>query len=211
MFILIPHVSASDLFSSRTDYQNQIDNLVNEMQETDEKEELIRLSREMNKLAAYKRAYDKAIELSSMPTAFKATMHLSDIDYAGDLPYINLYKDAALHYGMDWAILAAVHDIETNFSTHPTMISYAGALGHMQFMPGTWDYYGVDANGDGKADPFNIQDAVFSAANYLSASGASDGKIKDALFAYNRSTQYGLEVMAKANKYRLIGESENEH
>ena len=35
--------------------------------------------------------------------------------------------------------------------------------------------YGVDANGDGIADPYDIEDAIFSAANYLSKSGAADG------------------------------------
>lgn len=38
--------------------------------------------------------------------------------------------------------------------------------------------YGVDANGDGVADPFDIEDAIYSAANYLSRAGASEGELK---------------------------------
>jgi membrane-bound lytic murein transglycosylase B len=42
----------------------------------------------------------------------------------------------------------------------------------MQFMPPTWEAYGVDANGDGQKDPFNPVDAIFAAARYLRAAGA---------------------------------------
>ena len=38
--------------------------------------------------------------------------------------------------------------------------------------------YGVDANGDGIADPYDIEDAMYSAANYLANSGAADGNMK---------------------------------
>lgn len=199
--------NASDLSNFRDNYINQIDAIENVMQKTDDKQQLIKLSREKNKLAAHKRAYDKAIEFKSMPVA---RIYLQNIDYEADLPYIDIYKNAAAHYKIDWALLAAVHDIETNFSRHSTMVSSAGALGHMQFMPATWDYYGVDADGDGKADPFSLIDSIYSAANYLAATGAADGNIKKALFAYNRSTKYGLEVMAKADKYRQIGGVNND-
>lgn len=62
--------------------------------------------------------------------------------------------------------------------------------------------YGVDANGDGIADPWNIEDAIFSAANYLSKNGASEGKFKKAVFAYNHSEEYVKEVLYYAEKYR---------
>ena len=42
----------------------------------------------------------------------------------------------------------------------------SGAQGMGQFLPGTWALYGVDADGDGKADPFTPADAIASAASY---------------------------------------------
>ena len=39
-------------------------------------------------------------------------------------------------------------------------------------MPATWKAYGVDANNDGRKDPYNPVDAICAAANYLEASGA---------------------------------------
>lgn len=45
----------------------------------------------------------------------------------------------------------------------------SGELGHMQFLAGNWVKYGVDANRDGKADPYSAVDALASAANMLKA------------------------------------------
>lgn len=37
------------------------------------------------------------------------------------------------------------------------------------------------------ADPWDIEDAVFSAAHYLAANGAADGDVEGAVFTYNRA------------------------
>ncbi len=50
--------------------------------------------------------------------------------------------------------------------------SWAGAMGHMQFMPSTMLKYGVDADGDGRINLFtSLNDAFASAANYLAKVG----------------------------------------
>ncbi len=50
--------------------------------------------------------------------------------------------------------------------------SWAGAMGHFQFIPTTLSQYGVDGNGDGRIDIINsVGDAMFSAANYLNKLG----------------------------------------
>lgn len=50
--------------------------------------------------------------------------------------------------------------------------SWAGAMGHMQFMPSTFRQYAVDATGDGKRDVWNsLHDALASGANYLGRLG----------------------------------------
>lgn len=61
--------------------------------------------------------------------------------------------------------------------------------------------YGVDANGDGKASMWDVQDAIFSAAHLLSKNGASEGRYEDAIFAYNRSQKYVSEVLYFMNLY----------
>lgn len=61
--------------------------------------------------------------------------------------------------------------------------------------------YGVDGNGDGKADPFDIWDAIFTAANYLSKSGFSTN-VNKAIKNYNHSDTYVNNVVAKAKEYK---------
>jgi hypothetical protein len=71
----------------------------------------------------------------------------------------------------------------------------------MQFLAATWAQYGVDANGDGRADRWNAADAIYAAANYLRASGAPL-HTERALFAYNHAQWYVAEVERWAALYR---------
>lgn len=138
---------------------------------------------------------------------------------------IPLYQEAADAFGIPWTLLAAHHRIETKFSTMDPLLSPVGAEGHLQFMPCTfvgWTHptcsgkgqgeipekektdpaviakyggYGLDGDGDRVADPYNLADALYSAANYLSKNGAADGKLEQAVFQYNHSDQYVDDVM----------------
>jgi len=145
--------------------------------------------------------------------------------------FIPIYVAAEEKYGVPWTLLAAHHRIETRFSSMKSLVSPAGAEGPMQFMPCTfvgWKHpscsglgkgniskaelmspeaikkyggYGVDANGDGIADPYDIEDAVYSAANYLSKYGAANGDVKQAVFQYNHSDEYVEKVLHYFNLY----------
>ena len=80
------------------------------------------------------------------------------------------------------------------------------AMGPMQFIPETWERWGVDANGDGRIDPDNIDDAALTTARYLCASGG-DLKTADgwqrALMTYNSSKVYMNEVRDRAAAYSV--------
>src|SRR5881227_2830759 len=78
-------------------------------------------------------------------------------------------RDGTL-YGVPWQVLAAINKVESNFGTNMGPSS-AGAIGWMQFMPSTWERWGVDADGDGIANPWSAEDAIAAAARYLAASG----------------------------------------
>ncbi|MGN6254640.1 MAG: lytic murein transglycosylase [Solirubrobacterales bacterium] len=115
---------------------------------------------------------------------------------------IPIYQRASARYELGPqgpAVLAGINAVETAFGTNLGPSS-AGAVGWMQFMPSTWETYGVDANGDGVADPNNPEDAIFAAASYLKAAGMP-ADTYGAIFAYNHADWYVEEVLANAGCY----------
>lgn len=142
-----------------------------------------------------------------------------------------LYENIADKYSIDWEVLAAIHRVETAFSSNNTKSS-AGAIGHTQFMKCTWigwgypgcqgglgnadvpeDEYtdpekikkyggeGVDGNGNGKADPNEISDALSATAEKLYNDGVNDD-IEKAIFNYNRSDDYVADVLKHHDEYK---------
>jgi len=75
--------------------------------------------------------------------------------------------------------------------------SWAGAMGHTQFIPTTYNAYAVDFDGDGRRDIWTTPtDALASAANYLKKSGWRTGKT------------WGYEISVRPGfKYRLADET----
>ncbi|MFV0594663.1 lytic murein transglycosylase [Shewanella sp.] len=77
-----------------------------------------------------------------------------------------------------------------------TMVgSWAGAMGHTQFMPSAYAKYAIDGDGDGKADLWNsTEDALTSAANFLQHLG------------WQRNERWGREVLLPRNfSYENLG------
>jgi murein DD-endopeptidase MepM/ murein hydrolase activator NlpD len=109
---------------------------------------------------------------------------------------VPIYKQAARRYDVPWRVLAAINQIETDYGQNLS-VSSAGAVGWMQFMPATWQQWGVDADHDGYANPYSPQDAIFAAARYLQASGAAHD-LAGAIFAYNHADWYVAEVLLRA-------------
>ncbi|MFP5364957.1 MAG: lytic murein transglycosylase [Thermoleophilia bacterium] len=113
---------------------------------------------------------------------------------------LSIYQAAGIQYGIRWEVLAAINEIETDYGRNLN-VSSAGAMGWMQFIPSSWKAFGVDANSDGKKDPYNPVDAIFAAARYLKAAGA-DTDLRKAIFAYNHADWYVDSVLMRA---RFIG------
>jgi murein DD-endopeptidase MepM/ murein hydrolase activator NlpD len=111
-----------------------------------------------------------------------------------------IYQAAGIQCNVPWQVLAAINEIETDYGRNLS-VSSAGAVGWMQFLPSTWKRYAVAATGNGIADPYNPVDAIFTAARYLQAAGASKNLAR-AIFAYNHASWYVQSVLLRA---KLIG------
>jgi murein DD-endopeptidase MepM/ murein hydrolase activator NlpD len=114
-----------------------------------------------------------------------------------------LWTDAGAVYGIPWPVLAAINKIESNFGQNMGPSS-AGAIGWMQFLPSTWERWGVDADGDGVANPWIAADAIYSAARYLAAAGGQTDLARG-IFAYNHADWYVQDVLELAETYGLSG------
>ena len=112
---------------------------------------------------------------------------------------VALWQGAGSAYGIPWEVLASINKVESNFGRNMGPSS-AGAVGWMQFMPSTWERWGLDANGDGVADPWNPEDAIYAAARYLSAAGGTQD-VSRGVFAYNHAQWYVDEVLQLAHTF----------
>jgi hypothetical protein len=132
--------------------------------------------------------------LRSLVTPLKPPVRLRTgrAEPAGRL--LRYYERAERRFGVEWEVLAAVNYVETKFNRVRSSSS-AGAQGPMQFLPSTWDAYGL---GGDINDP---RDAILGAANYLHASGAPSD-YRSALYAYNHSDAYVDAVLLYANRMK---------
>jgi murein DD-endopeptidase MepM/ murein hydrolase activator NlpD len=112
---------------------------------------------------------------------------------------LDLWQRAGAAYGVPWQVLASINKIESNFGRNMGPSS-AGAIGWMQFMPSTWERWGLDADGDGLANPWSPEDAIAAAARYLAASGGQ-ADISRAVFSYNHAQWYVDEVLQLAQLF----------
>jgi Transglycosylase SLT domain len=137
--------------------------------------------------------------VSTDPSLAGALSNLSGPLADGDHPpafLIPIYIEAGRRYDVPWQILAAINGIESDYG-RDLSTSSAGAVGWMQFEPGTWREYGRPVDGHDVANPYDPRDAIFAAARYLAAAGAAQN-ISGAVLAYNHAGWYVAEVLSRA-------------
>jgi Transglycosylase SLT domain len=133
------------------------------------------------------------------PSLTGAVRNLAGLLTNGNRPpsfLIPIYMQAGKRYGIPWTVLAAINAVESDYG-RDLSTSSAGALGWMQFEPGSWREYGVSADGHHNPNPYDPRDAIFAAARYLKAAGGSQN-ISRAVYAYNHAGWYVAMVMSRA-------------
>ncbi len=112
---------------------------------------------------------------------------------------LGYFREAEERFGVRWELLAAVMLVETRMGRVQSRSS-AGAQGPMQFLPATWEAYGLGG------DVHDPHDAILGAANYLHESGAPSDE-RAALYAYNPVRAYVTAVSQYAKTIRRFPES----
>ncbi|MCW2854401.1 MAG: Membrane-bound lytic murein transglycosylase B-like protein [Marmoricola sp.] len=104
---------------------------------------------------------------------------------------------------LDGTTYAAIHSTPESQAWHGDPV-WEHAVGPMQFIASTWDRWGTDGDGDGKADPRDIADAALTAGRYLCADGhdlATPQGWQAAIHSFNHDQAYVTNVLAAANTY----------
>lgn len=102
---------------------------------------------------------------------------------------------------LDGGAFGAVHD--TDGGSLDGDPRWDRAVGPLQFIPSTWETWAADANGDGIADPNQIDDAALAAGRYLCHSGelTDAAAWRRAVFSFNHSDAYVNDIAGLANTY----------
>jgi hypothetical protein len=141
-------------------------------------------------------------------------------DIPGD--YLRLYQAAGRRFDVDWAFLASIGAQESNHGRAPGIseVNPSGCVGPMQLGVGgaCGDYFGrnkQDGDGDGRSDPRNPADAIFTAAYGLRREkgappiGGSEAAYRRAACNYYGActfiVPYADQVMARAKAYGFQG------
>lgn len=162
-------------------------------------------------LSAYQRAatvINKADKGCQIPWELVAAIGRIESDH-GRYGNNTLGKDGLSTPGIYGVALNGKQDTQaiadTDAGRYDRDAKWDRAVGPMQFIPQTWSVVGVDADGDGKRDPQDIDDAALAAAVYL-CSGNDDLSTtagqRASVFRYNHSQRYVDLVLQVMRAYQ---------
>jgi hypothetical protein len=125
---------------------------------------------------------------------------------------LNLYIAAGQRFDVAWPVLAGIGKMECDHA-RSTLLgchsgqNFAGAMGPMQFLAGTWAKEEVPAPGHTDPSVYDPGDAIYSAANYLANMGAAgitdidSSQMQQVIYGYNHSLSYVSSVISYAHQY----------
>lgn len=143
-------------------------------------------------LKKHRQLFNKIVKKYQVPAEIIIAIWAMESDFGGNYGNMQVIRSLATlaHAGRRKAfaskeLLAALYILQAEHLESEQLIgSWAGAIGHPQFMPSSFQKYAIDFNLDGKRDLWNsLDDAFASIANYLQAAG------------WQPNQAWGVEVM----------------
>jgi hypothetical protein len=157
-------------------------------------------------LDAYRSAVAGAPVACHLPVSLLAAIGQVESGSLAGRPVDAQHRTSVLGPVLDGHGFAAIHD--TDQGRWDGDATWDRAVGPMQFIPGTWRSFGVDGDGDGVADPQDVEDAAAGAAAYL-CNGARDlarpADMRAAILSYNHSDAYLRLVMTYQQRFAGLG------
>ncbi len=155
-----------------------------------------RVQQGRDKRAQWRQALETASDHFGVPTPVLLAVWGMESNYGthyGSLPVIDALATLAFDGRREaWArgeLLAALRIVQRGDMAPQQMLgSWAGAMGHTQFMPSVYLAHGKDGDGDGRVDLWDsLPDVFASTANFIARSG------------WQRQETWGLEVRLPAD------------
>ena len=157
-------------------------------------------------LAAYRAAVRRAPVACHLPVSLLAAIGQVESGSLLGRPVDRRHRTSVLGPVLDGHGFATIAD--TDGGRWDGNATWDRAVGPMQFIPGTWQTFGVDGDGDGVANPQDVEDAAASTAAYLCYGGrdlSDPATLRAAILAYNHSTAYLGLVLTYQERFAGLG------
>jgi hypothetical protein len=157
-------------------------------------------------LAAYRSAVTGSPAGCHLPVSLLAAIGEVESGSLVGRPLDRRHRTSVLGPVLDGHGFAAVAD--TDGGRWDGNTKWDRAVGPMQILPGTWRAFGVDGDGDGVADPQDVEDAAAGAADYLCFGGrdlSDPAALRRAVLSYNHSAAYLHLITTYAGRFADLG------
>ena len=157
-------------------------------------------------LGAYRAAVTRSPAGCHLPVSLLAAIGQVESGSLVGRPIDRAHRTSVLGPVLDGKGFAAIPD--TDAGRWDGDATWDRAVGPMQFVPGSWRTFGVDADGDGVANPQDVEDAAAGTASYLCYGGrdlSDPVALRTSILSYNHSVAYLRLVLTYQQRFARLG------
>jgi Transglycosylase SLT domain len=157
-------------------------------------------------LDAYRAAVTRSPAGCHLPVSLLAAIGQVESGSLVGLPIDRAHRTSVVGPVLDGNGFAAIPDTDGGYWDGDA--KWDRAVGPMQFLPGAWRTFGADADGDGVANPQDVEDAAAGTAAYLCYGGrdlSDPAALRTAIVSYNHSVAYLRLVLTYQQRFAGLG------